>query len=305
MSYPADTVVETAIRTIEKALKVDHTVPKFSQAVENFQAVVRYLGTFGESGYSALRQDDWSDDAMRKGGSGDIAYSLSVTISADAADAGVSEFRTSGGDGYDANGSVDLPVGIIFRKLGTAAFDLTDNKFATAKGGALVLGDLFEVTGADAVTYYDSAVLPADTAIETAFRSFEDALGEDITLQGSVEAIQRWSMVVSYIEGLGGSGYSSLDQRNWNFQPLRGSRDLTGIVDIALSSDSADAGVSEFIGGGDGDALSNGDSFRITTAIWDLTDNAFATAKGSAVAAGDYYRIDGADSVEYLYDVPI
>jgi len=71
-------------------------------------------------------------------------------------------------------------------------------------------------------------------------------------------------------------------------------------TNIALSADAADAGVSEFIGGGDGDAFSVGSVFRTTVALYDLTDNAFATAKGSAVAVGDVYVISGADAVVYL-----
>lgn len=70
-------------------------------------------------------------------------------------------------------------------------------------------------------------------------------------------------------------------------------------TDIAIT-DSADAGVSEFIGGGEGDAFSVGSIFRITSAAEDLTDNAFATAKGSAVALADIYVISGADAVVYL-----
>jgi len=72
------------------------------------------------------------------------------------------------------------------------------------------------------------------------------------------------------------------------------------ITDIA-QTDAADAGVSEFIDtGGEGVALDVLSVFRTTNAVFDLTDNALATAKGSAVAAGDIYVVDGADSVEYL-----
>jgi len=74
---------------------------------------------------------------------------------------------------------------------------------------------------------------------------------------------------------------------------------LGAIVEIA-QTDAADAGVSEFIGGGEGDALAVLDIFRVTNATNDLTDNALATAKGSAVAANDVFVVDGADSVEYL-----
>lgn len=76
-------------------------------------------------------------------------------------------------------------------------------------------------------------------------------------------------------------------------------RSLGSVVDIAIA-DATDAGVSEFIGGGEGDALAVLDIFRCTNATNDLTDDALATAKGSAVAANDVFVVDGADSVEYL-----
>lgn len=75
---------------------------------------------------------------------------------------------------------------------------------------------------------------------------------------------------------------------------------LGSVVDIAIT-DATDAGVSEFIDtGGEGVALAVLDVFRCTNATNDLTDNALATAKGSAVAANDVFVVDGADSVEYL-----
>ena len=70
-------------------------------------------------------------------------------------------------------------------------------------------------------------------------------------------------------------------------------------LNIAMT-DAADAGVSEFIGGGEGDALSEKDIFRTTGGTADLTDNALQTAKGSAVATGDVFVISGADAVVYL-----
>jgi len=69
-------------------------------------------------------------------------------------------------------------------------------------------------------------------------------------------------------------------------------------ADITVT-DATDAGVSEFIGGGEGDDYAVGSIFRVL-GTGDLTDNAMATAKGSAVASGDVFVIDGADSIEYL-----
>ncbi len=80
---------------------------------------------------------------------------------------------------------------------------------------------------------------------------------------------------------------------------------LYGVPTNIAITDAADAGVSEFIGGGEGDAFSVGSIFRLTSGAFDLTDNAFGTAKnaqgdGSVVATGDVYVISGADAVTYL-----
>ena len=73
----------------------------------------------------------------------------------DATDAGVSEFIDTGGDGYEAGVTA---IGDIFRNTGVG--DLTDNKLQTAKNanlpadaGDLAAGDVFVISGADAVVY--------------------------------------------------------------------------------------------------------------------------------------------------------
>lgn len=76
------------------------------------------------------------------------------------------------------------------------------------------------------------------------------------------------------------------------------------VADIDIT-DATDAGVSEFIGGGEGDDLAVGGIFRTIGGTADLTDNALASAKGSAVASNDVFVIDGADSVEYLGSQPV
>ena len=70
------------------------------------------------------------------------------------------------------------------------------------------------------------------------------------------------------------------------------------VVDIALTADSDDAGVSEFVAAEA--TISVGTIYRTTVATYDFTDNAMATAKGSAVAVGDLYVVSGADAVVYL-----
>ncbi len=58
--------------------------------------------------------------------------------------------------------------------------------------------------------------LPADTAVETAIATIEQALTEDLTRQGARSAIQSWKEALSYIERLGGSGYDALTQSSYS-----------------------------------------------------------------------------------------
>jgi len=120
--------------------------------------------------------------------------------------------------------------------------------------------------------------LPNPALIQTGLQQLYLAFAEDKTERGMRTAVNHLSWLTGTL----------------NF--------LYGVpTNIALTADSTDAGVSEFIGGGDGDALSVGDVFRFTgTATDDLTDNALATAKGSATAVGDIYVISGADAVVYM-----
>ena len=58
--------------------------------------------------------------------------------------------------------------------------------------------------------------LPADTAVETAIATIEQALTEDLTRQGARSAIQSWKEALSYIERLGGTGYDALTQSSYS-----------------------------------------------------------------------------------------
>lgn len=118
--------------------------------------------------------------------------------------------------------------------------------------------------------------LPSAELVKAAVEQLVAVFTDDKTLAGTRSAVQTVNELVGILNRLYGT-------------PL----------DLALT-DSADAGVSEFIGGGEGDALAVGDTFRTTVATNDLTDNALATAKGSAVAVGDIYVVSGADAVAYL-----
>ena len=70
------------------------------------------------------------------------------------------------------------------------------------------------------------------------------------------------------------------------------------VVDSTITADEDDAGVSEWITANA--EVVEGAILRMTVATYDLTDNALATAKGSAVAVNDLYVISGADAVVYL-----
>lgn len=122
---------------------------------------------------------------------------------------------------------------------------------------------------------YTAANLVQD-ALEVIFT----ALAADKTTSNSkygVQALQEVANALNSMSGYGGN-----------------------ITDITIT-DATDAGVSEFIAtSGEGAALAVLDLFRCAVATTDLTDNALATAKGSAVAANDIFVVDGADSVEYL-----
>ena len=71
------------------------------------------------------------------------------------------------------------------------------------------------------------------------------------------------------------------------------------VVDVALTADSTDADVAAFLAG-DAAASAALGVIRVTTATFDLTDNALATAKGSAVAIGDIYTFPNGTTVAYL-----
>lgn len=54
--------------------------------------------------------------------------------------------------------------------------------------------------------------LPADTAVETAIVTIEQALLNDVKVAGTRQAISDWRAVLAFIETLGGSGYDALAQ---------------------------------------------------------------------------------------------
>ncbi|MCH7502564.1 MAG: hypothetical protein IIA10_04340 [Proteobacteria bacterium] len=64
--------------------------------------------------------------------------------------------------------------------------------------------------------------LPADTAVETAIATIEQALVEDFKVRGARQAISQWRGVLDFIEGLGGTGYDALTQRDWSTDKLGG-----------------------------------------------------------------------------------
>jgi len=88
-------------------------------------------------------------------------YTPEVAVSlTDSTDAGVSEAIAATGELGIAwaaafTGETTCPIGATFSI--DSANDFTDNALATAKGSAVADGDIFQVTGADAVTYLGAA----------------------------------------------------------------------------------------------------------------------------------------------------
>lgn len=116
--------------------------------------------------------------------------------------------------------------------------------------------------------------LPVANLVKDAVETLYAAFADDKTAQGTRAGVEALAELTSKLNS------------------------LYPVVDSTITGDSDDAGVSEWV-------TANSEIFvgavvRMTVATLDLTDNALATAKGSAVAVGDIYCIDGADSVEYL-----
>ena len=119
--------------------------------------------------------------------------------------------------------------------------------------------------------------LPNASLIQTAIQNLYLAFVEDKTERGMRTAVNHLSWLTGTL----------------NF--------LYGVPTNIAMTDAADAGVSEFIDTtGEGAVLAVGSVFRTTGGVADLTDDALATAKGSAVATGDVFVISGADAAVYL-----
>ena len=119
--------------------------------------------------------------------------------------------------------------------------------------------------------------LPTPGAVKAAVETIYAALAEDKTILNARSAVQSFNEITPALN-----------------------RAYPDVVDVAVV-DETDANVAAFIGvGGQGEALGVGDIFRCVNATADLTDNALATAKGSAVAAGDVFSIETGSAVAYL-----
>ena len=119
MTLPVANLVRAAVETIHDVMSEDKTVGGVRAALDSLNELRAFL---------------------------DRQYPvIDIIITGDADDAGVSEFIAA---------ESTMSVGVVFRKLGdTPADDLTDNAFATAKGTALALNDIFVLDGADSVEY--------------------------------------------------------------------------------------------------------------------------------------------------------
>lgn len=119
--------------------------------------------------------------------------------------------------------------------------------------------------------------LPTPGTVKAAVETIYAALAENKTIQNARSAVLAFNEIAPALN-----------------------RAYPGVADVAIV-DETDANVAAFIGvGGQGEALDVGDIFRCTVATVDLTDNALATAKGSAVAVGDVFSIETGTTVAYL-----
>lgn len=118
MALPVANLVQAALETVYAAIAEDKTVGGARSAVQQLNELRAFLTS--------------------------LYPVVDIVITADQDDAGVSEFIAA---------EATMAVGVVLRKQGTAAFDLLDDAFATAKGTALAAGDIFILDGADSVEY--------------------------------------------------------------------------------------------------------------------------------------------------------
>lgn len=137
MALPVANLVRDAIESLYLAFAEDKTLPGMRQAVQVLNELQFRLN---------------------------VLYPvIDIIITGDADDAGVSEFISA---------ESTMALGVVLRKLGsTAADDLTDNAFQTAKtarsAGSLAIGDIFVLDGADSVEY-----LRNSPAVDGPFQTF-------------------------------------------------------------------------------------------------------------------------------------
>ena len=116
--------------------------------------------------------------------------------------------------------------------------------------------------------------LPSAELVKAAVETLYSAFSNDKTLEGNKAGVQALNELANKLNP------------------------LYPVVASTITADSDDAGVSEWITANA--EVAEGAVLRMTVATFDLTDNALATAKGSAVAVNDIYVISGADAVSYL-----
>lgn len=131
MALPTLLVVNTAVNAIFNVAAADKTRPGARKVVSDLNRTFDFIKRV----YAPL---------------------VSVNIT-DSTDAGVSEFAAVTGQlglAYIAafGAGKAFPVGGVFQVTG-ATDDLTDNALATAKSGAVADGDVYQLSGADEVTY--------------------------------------------------------------------------------------------------------------------------------------------------------
>lgn len=138
--------------------------------------------------------------------------------------------------------------------------------------------------------------LPTAAVITDALNQLQLAALEDPTATDARRLFNDANSLVSSLRKVGGATYAGLPALPASLWRNTGSI-VANVTEVTMS-DEAYADVAALVAAQE---LSAGDVFRLVNAAADLTDNALATAKGGATAAGDVYGVlPGATAVAYL-----
>ncbi len=135
--------------------------------------------------------------------------------------------------------------------------------------------------------------LPTYTVVSTALKNLAAVALEDKTAVGARELFDAINDVAALAQKVSKTTYYRLQLPRELFVGLDGVNQLKQVS----MTDTLYADVAALVAA---QSLTVGDSFVIVLATNDVTDNALATAKSGAVAAGDVYMLITSTTVLYL-----